>query len=363
MFWTHSLEIKRGQAANPATNKEWFDLLECILNGERDYEFDEPPSMDSDDSNDGDPDMLRLSHVSELKQVLAGDVGYMDDEPDDKDRPNFVPILEEYIYGTAELGFFPESRVRVNDPRRNYTGTESGESVECPTTSKSSVVNKQTHPSSTTTTTLDDIHPRLPPHRHRLIATATSSSHRAPPASIHLRRPQPPHHGRRGNATSSTKRAPAMSTERCGHATSPKRRCARTMQHVNGPLRTCDDVPNVVTNHGTTPQNDHHTRDRAPPQASAGDVDTTQRGGGRHVTECDVASTRQSMTMSLFVVAVYGRHNAPACHSWQPENEEEQCGHATSPNPRNARITSRMSSPSASSPHHTTERPIVATSL
>jgi hypothetical protein len=115
MFWTHNLEMKRGQAVNPATNKEWFDLLESVLNGERDYKFDEPPPpSDSDgDSDDEDPDMPRLSHVSELNQALAGDEGYVDDEADDEDRPNFVPILEENIYGTDESGFFPEGGVRV----------------------------------------------------------------------------------------------------------------------------------------------------------------------------------------------------------------------------------------------------------
>lgn len=40
MYWSHSLDNKRGRAVNPATNKAWYDLLEDVLAGRRDDEFE-----------------------------------------------------------------------------------------------------------------------------------------------------------------------------------------------------------------------------------------------------------------------------------------------------------------------------------
>ncbi|KAJ7196557.1 hypothetical protein GGX14DRAFT_335731, partial [Mycena pura] len=40
-FWSSSLDNKRGRAVNPFTNAAYFDLLEEVLAGKRDYEFDQ----------------------------------------------------------------------------------------------------------------------------------------------------------------------------------------------------------------------------------------------------------------------------------------------------------------------------------
>ncbi|KIK09992.1 hypothetical protein K443DRAFT_7 [Laccaria amethystina LaAM-08-1] len=167
------------------------------------------------------------------------------------------------------------------------------------------IINKQTVSSSTTTTTLDDVNAPSPLHHHRLIATATSLPHQAPPASAHLRRPQPLHHERRGNATSPTERAPATSAPHneeedatslgatwqdmtnddivvrwlatCGNqttgtpcrqinATQGRRSSTSTVPTGRAASSDGDDVPNVVTvrvatNDGTTQRNDHDTPD------------------------------------------------------------------------------------------------------
>ncbi|KAJ7848358.1 hypothetical protein B0H14DRAFT_2187115, partial [Mycena olivaceomarginata] len=39
-YWSHSLDNRCGRAVNPATNTAWFDLLEDVLAGRRDAEFD-----------------------------------------------------------------------------------------------------------------------------------------------------------------------------------------------------------------------------------------------------------------------------------------------------------------------------------
>jgi hypothetical protein len=46
-YWSHALDNKRGRAVNPVTNTAWFDLLEDVLAGRRDNEFDE----EGDDAN------------------------------------------------------------------------------------------------------------------------------------------------------------------------------------------------------------------------------------------------------------------------------------------------------------------------
>jgi hypothetical protein len=95
-------------------------------------------------------------------------------------------------------------------------------------------------------TTVASSPPSLPHHRC-LITTATSSSPSTQPASVHIRPQQPPDHERCGNATSLTEQVPATLTA-------------------------------------------YHDRE----------------GSRGHVAECNVASTRRMMTMSSFVVAVYG---------------------------------------------------------
>jgi hypothetical protein len=67
MYWSHSLDNKRGRAVNPATNKAWYDLLEDVLAGWRDDEFE----SDAEESRELD----------------------------------YEPILPENIYGMDESGF------------------------------------------------------------------------------------------------------------------------------------------------------------------------------------------------------------------------------------------------------------------
>jgi hypothetical protein len=67
MYWSHSLDNKRGRAVNPATNKAWYDLLEDVLAGRRDDEFD--------------------SEAEESREL------------------DYEPILPENIYGMDESGF------------------------------------------------------------------------------------------------------------------------------------------------------------------------------------------------------------------------------------------------------------------
>lgn len=54
MYWTHSLDEKRGRAVNPVTNAAWFDLLQAVLQGKKDDEFDDLPEMDSGTFSDSD---------------------------------------------------------------------------------------------------------------------------------------------------------------------------------------------------------------------------------------------------------------------------------------------------------------------
>ncbi|KAF8162214.1 hypothetical protein K438DRAFT_1909836 [Mycena galopus ATCC 62051] len=76
-YWSAALENKRGRAVNPFTNKAYFDLLEEVLAGERDYEFDQALGDSS-----GPPE------------------GFL-----------AVPIKPENIYGSDESGFFPAGNV------------------------------------------------------------------------------------------------------------------------------------------------------------------------------------------------------------------------------------------------------------
>jgi hypothetical protein len=83
------MDNKRGRAVNPHTNKAYFNLVEEVLAGKRDYEFDQALNDDS-----GAP-------------------------------PDFVPvpIRPENIYATDESGFFPAGgvRKRVIGPRGAQT--------------------------------------------------------------------------------------------------------------------------------------------------------------------------------------------------------------------------------------------------
>ncbi|KIK65808.1 hypothetical protein GYMLUDRAFT_70101 [Collybiopsis luxurians FD-317 M1] len=74
MFWSSSLDEKRGRAVNPTTNQQWFDLLEEVLAGKRDYEF----NINSD-KNSTSPT---------------------------------TPILPENIYGADESGFMPSQSTK-----------------------------------------------------------------------------------------------------------------------------------------------------------------------------------------------------------------------------------------------------------
>ncbi|KAF8185617.1 hypothetical protein K438DRAFT_1524789, partial [Mycena galopus ATCC 62051] len=77
-YWSAVLDNKRGRAVNPITNKAYFDLLEEVLAGERDYEFDQALGDSS-----GPPE------------------GFL-----------AVPIKPENIYSSDESGFFPAGNVR-----------------------------------------------------------------------------------------------------------------------------------------------------------------------------------------------------------------------------------------------------------
>ncbi|KIM38535.1 hypothetical protein M413DRAFT_12739 [Hebeloma cylindrosporum] len=69
-----------GRAVNPTTNTAWFDLLEDVLKGNRDHEFDNAEGSDLEC----------------------------------EDGAEEVEILPENIYGTDESGFFPEGGIRVH---------------------------------------------------------------------------------------------------------------------------------------------------------------------------------------------------------------------------------------------------------
>ncbi|EDR16115.1 uncharacterized protein LACBIDRAFT_321330 [Laccaria bicolor S238N-H82] len=81
-YWTHNLDEKWGWAVNPHTNKEWFDLLEDVLKGNRDDKFDKfdpPPTSvgNRDDKFDPPP-------------TSAGSSGQADDVDDDSDMPALI---------------------------------------------------------------------------------------------------------------------------------------------------------------------------------------------------------------------------------------------------------------------------------
>jgi hypothetical protein len=102
------------------------------------------------------------------------------------------------------------------------------------------VINKQTN-TLTTTTTIDDAHPPSPSRHRHLIATATSSS---PSTSGHVY----PHPFPTTSRPRTMWQCHVMYRTSAGHvATSPPPHhissttptATMTMQHVNGPLRTC----------------------------------------------------------------------------------------------------------------------------
>jgi hypothetical protein len=76
--WTTPLDNKRRRAVNPVTNTAYFDMLEDILAGKRDYELDQELGDRSGPPADFVP----------------------------------VPILPENIYGMDESGFFPAGSAR-----------------------------------------------------------------------------------------------------------------------------------------------------------------------------------------------------------------------------------------------------------
>jgi len=73
-YWSHNLEGKRGRAVNPTTNDMWYDLMDDVLKGNRDHEFD---------------------------------------NGENEDHADPVEVLPENTYGSDESGFFPEGGVRV----------------------------------------------------------------------------------------------------------------------------------------------------------------------------------------------------------------------------------------------------------
>ncbi|KAJ6587985.1 DDE superfamily endonuclease-domain-containing protein [Mycena capillaripes] len=77
-FWGKPMDSKRGRAVNPHTNEAYFDMVEEVLAGKRDYEFDQ-----AFDDESGPP-------------------------------ANFipVPIKPENIYAVDESGFLPAGGVR-----------------------------------------------------------------------------------------------------------------------------------------------------------------------------------------------------------------------------------------------------------
>ncbi|KAJ3819548.1 hypothetical protein F5880DRAFT_1625565 [Lentinula raphanica] len=81
MHWASSLDEKRGRAVNPTTNEQWFDLLEDVLAGNRDYEFDLPCMASSNDSN---------------QEISV-------EGPDEEDDE--IEIDQSDIYGQDESGF------------------------------------------------------------------------------------------------------------------------------------------------------------------------------------------------------------------------------------------------------------------
>jgi len=89
MYWSHTLDNKRGRAVNPATNKAWYDLLEDVLAGRRDHEFE--------------------SGTAELGPEV-----------------DYEPILPENIYGMDESGF-PASSSRKE---RVIGGAQTGRHIQ-----------------------------------------------------------------------------------------------------------------------------------------------------------------------------------------------------------------------------------------
>nr|GAT48919.1 predicted protein [Mycena chlorophos] len=112
-FWATDREQKRGQAANPTTHKLWYDLLEDVLLGKRDFEFDLPvvrPARDPEDLEDD----AGFSDVDEEEEGEKEDgrsrnhvlIFYDDEEPQaPPSPPTHTPIRPENIYGADESGF------------------------------------------------------------------------------------------------------------------------------------------------------------------------------------------------------------------------------------------------------------------
>jgi hypothetical protein len=130
MYWTHNLDGKQGCAVNPMTNQQWFDLLEEVLQGRRDHEFDVPPplNIDSDDDSNGPPSLEDwTNHNANTDSnddsdddsdtgtsCRPGTEHWHNEGDDDEELPQqFEAIREENMYRTDKSGFFPEVGVRA----------------------------------------------------------------------------------------------------------------------------------------------------------------------------------------------------------------------------------------------------------
>jgi hypothetical protein len=131
MYWTHNLDGKRGCAVNPTTNQQWFDLLEEVLQGRRDHEFDVPPpsNIDYNDDSNGPPPSEDWTNDnantdsnndsdddSDMGTSCRSGTEHQHNKGDDDEEPlqQFEAIGEENMYRTDESGFFPEGGARAH---------------------------------------------------------------------------------------------------------------------------------------------------------------------------------------------------------------------------------------------------------
>lgn len=118
MFWSSTMDEKRGRAVNPHTNKEYFDLLEDILAGKRDHEFDSIESVDDGWEEEGEKGTSGSQEIDfDDEEVVGEESGIPGDTGGDKSNSEqirshntlstFTPILPEDTYGANESGFMP----------------------------------------------------------------------------------------------------------------------------------------------------------------------------------------------------------------------------------------------------------------
>ncbi|KAL0058805.1 hypothetical protein AAF712_014488 [Marasmius tenuissimus] len=116
-FWSLKLDSKQGQGVNPNANAKWFSLLDDVLAGKMDHEFDSCEDVVGGGEDEIDWESIPMHEVPTNTEGQGQESAPMDTDVPSHAKTHqspYTPIDPECIYSANESGFMENDGIKIH---------------------------------------------------------------------------------------------------------------------------------------------------------------------------------------------------------------------------------------------------------